>query len=346
MKTKLKCIVLLGTILFSLMSWADVNVFDRPFYLVKKQSRTQELIDQVVEDIFNSPLKETLCGTYRDSFSLSFAMGVTSATAKRIYESCPKVNFSKTPLIKGFQKIYYINVDEKNSLAIDSWTTNSNKTFLFLTKNSSLEELKQMLVHEMAISMDGKSSLNVFRYKGLENISSETQIDGNLEDALSFSMYKSVAYSFAAMRAFNVEKLVDGIKTSDDHASCTDKFLKILNLFDKQYSTYNFDNRLTDIIDVALDSSYDASVTDRPRNFNSQLKKILSEKLVAGKERKQTFCQYMATPFFSTNYNSVFHASGPRPRIGGGTIVSPTDTHTNLFDQINSDIEDRKLIGQ
>jgi hypothetical protein len=336
-------------------SWADSNIFNRPFYKVTPESRTQVLIDSSIESIFKSQIKNDLCSVYQNEFILAYSLGITQSKAKQIYQSCPVLAPSDMKLAKRFRKQYLVGFDNDSSLDIISWTSKINKTYIFVNNELSKEDLSHVLVHEMAISLDAKMNMYYTTYMSIEGLypPSIGKINGvylppnlsasedNLRIAFNSANYKPIAYTFAAMRAFNVESMVENKNTDtiNNQQACKDTFNKLFPLFENSMDEYEIKPKNLDINDMLMSMLDEKQLNISPANLKTMLETLLDEHLLVEKPNKISFCQYMATPKLTNKTFLSLFASGPRPRIGGGWNSDPKQ----IGEDINLDLHEHLI---
>jgi hypothetical protein len=336
-------------------SWADSNIFNRPFYKVTPESRTQVLIDSSIESIFKSQIKNDLCSICQNELILAYSLGITQSKAKQIYQSCPVLAPSDMRLAKRFPKQYLLGIDNDNSLDIVSWTSKINKTYIFTNNELTQKDLTRILAHEMAISLDAKMNMYYTTYMSIEGLyppsigkikgvylpSNLSSSEDKLRIAFNSANYKPIAYTFAAMRAFNVEALVENktTETINNHKACKDSFNKLFPLFENSMDAYEIKPKIMDVNNLLLSLLDDNQLNKAPENLKSTLDSLLENHLMVEKPNKISFCQYMATPKLTNKTLLSLFASGPRPRIGGGWNSNPKQ----IIDDINLDLQEHLI---
>jgi hypothetical protein len=207
----------------------------------------------------------------------------------------------------------------------------------------------------MAISLDAKMNMYYTTYMSIEGLyppsigkikgvylpSNLSSSEDNLRIAFNSANYKPIAYTFAAMRAFNVEALVEN-KTTDtinNQKACKDSFNKLFPLFENSMDAYEIKPKIMDVNNLLLSLLDDNQLNKAPENLKSTLDSLLENHLMVEKPNKISFCQYMATPKLTNKTMLSLFASGPRPRIGGGWNSDPKQ----IIDDINLDLQEHLI---
>lgn len=270
-----------------------------------------EAINSTITEIFKSPLHDDLCMLYSNPKNLIRALGVDDRTAKEIFKSCSQSNDAVSP--KVVPKKYFVLRNKNSEYALESWTTNYNRTIIYIDDEMTLSSLKQILMHELAISVDAKTNILFSTYQKFERQSEPNQ---RLYRALVSSTYRPIALSFATLRAFMLEAKMLGKQTEISHEKCDKTFREILSLFQKSIIP------LTSVSDDIIfgDLSEMMSTANIPNDLEALLRENLLDPsfVIPTASGKKTFCQYMATPLLTNKSYRSFHANGPRPRTDGG----------------------------
>jgi hypothetical protein len=312
-----------------------------------------QLIEEAIDEIFlNRSLRPTMCVLFRNYESISITLGITIRKSIEIFQSCQaEFNYPVVGVLaKIFTRKYFLIEDEDNLLPFDSWTNYNNETFLVINKQTSKDDLRKLLLHEIAISMDAKTNMLLSGFFFQEGQHSShidhsvvvmipgpngmTKEERELKQALDFSANASISMTFATLRAFAIEYIADhGTKAWDQantHDQCTQRFIEIykqisqINLVqlkdDKSmqgllasYLEKNISLSENQILPIILDANLKIP---RPTSDQSWWASIFSRQSSA--DVGMTFCQYMAYPRLSSKSVHSFYSLGPRPRIGGG----------------------------
>lgn len=303
-------------------SWRDQAVLVRP------NSPMQKLIDDLVIEIFESPLQKALCTSYMNSSSVAYSLGVSLEAAHLAFKGCAEQPMRPSKTLK---KQYYIALESQSDL--DSWTDFGNRTYLFLDQDITREKLKAILIHELGISLDAKANMLYTTY--LRYLLSQQQVsqgmvvvdvthlsedEKKLQGAFNQSTWRPVSLAFATMRAFRLELISQGLPQPSDHSTCVANFLRTFEVV-KNLPTPPRSAEVDSISEILAET---ASLRSAPRSIeeeNKMLEDLLSENLKIKdlQGQKRTFCQFMAQPLLTgrTLYN-IF-GTGPRPRLTGGS---------------------------
>lgn len=348
-------LLILQTTLTTEVLAANPLVSSGKTFKVLPGSATQELIDRAVEITFNSPMRKDLCSVYQHPYILSYSVGITVGTAERIYRSCPPNKNPTLTMPKIFQKQYFLVKDPKNSQKIQSWTSQDNKTFIFLDPDMDFEDFKNVIAHELAISLDAKTNMMLTTYYVFQNMNSRdvgnmriislpsnlSKNDELLRQAFNASTYHTISLTFATLRALNFESLVEGKPLEDllaDHTTCSRHFYDVFKIFQDNPEQFKENaNSIYGELGNVL------SMSNTPENVYKTLNFLLSPSLKLPASGNITFCQYMATPLLSNKSVWSFSANGPRPRVGGGW--EPKKDQREKLERIFQDeIKTKKLI--
>jgi hypothetical protein len=341
----MKIILLLGFLIlqisFNIQALAaNQLVTSGETYKVLPGSSTQDLIDRAVEDTFRSPMKNDLCAVYQHPQILAYSVGVTAGAAEKIYRDCPRSNNSALRMPKIFQKQYFIVQDSKNSQKIQSWTSQDNKTFIFLDPNMDYAEFKNVIAHEMAIALDAKANMLLTTYYMYEGASGGSSANKNLRAAFNASTFHAISLTFVTLRALQFEELIkeNGSQSNLDHATCSRRFFEIFKLFQDRPDLFKEDTN-----SLYGDFNEILSLSNTPSDIYQTLNFILSPSLKMPKSRGLTFCQYMSSPLFTNKTAFSFSSGGPRPRVGGGWEPKP-NSQEKLEKIFQAEIKNKKLI--
>lgn len=324
-------------------------------YEVKPGSASFRLIEEAIRELFDSHIKATLCQVFQTPTDIYTALGVSKETADRISrEKCKhQFNLNNGPQI--FVRKYFFIFDESHSSSVHSWTTVMNETLLFVDPGMTKGDLRSLLLHEFAISMDAKVNMNLVKYIVLEKISTPgveapavitikpfNDEELGLRLAFQHSLYQPASYAFSTMRAFNFESLADNVVAGSmvNHKICVQQFKYLFNYYEKNK------NLAPDPDAMQTHFSLAESKMNTPKDVEKLFSEILNVKLrIEHQDVQFTFCQYMAIPLLSAESKWSFEAHGPRPRVTGGWNAegqgSFDDEPTN-----SSKEEEQKIIGR
>src|SRR4051812_24320458 len=120
MKILFSCLSLLLTTLLSLQAHALPKSFDESdAFEVTVGSQSLALIEQAVESIFNSPMKDTLCHVFGNYISFASAVGITLQKSQQLMSTCPKDSFHQL-LTKPLSKRYFLIFSDEPPKEIES----------------------------------------------------------------------------------------------------------------------------------------------------------------------------------------------------------------------------------
>ena len=287
-------------------------------------SEAHKLIEKAISEIYRSPLKETMCELYSTPLFFSHALGVSFSLARDLISTCKNTTQPSNSPPKAFAKKYYLSLDSDANLPIQSWTTGNNRTIIYADNKLDFLGLKNILLHEIAIAHDAKMNMMYTTFEAYfrsqpfyyvfftpANLDEKNE---HLQKAFNASTYHPLAFTFATMRAFNVEALANGHEqdTALSHDKCVATFLELLPMHLKNIDSLKADDntfagRLASVV----------SSSNEPQNLTQTLDDLLNADFKVPTSKGETFCQFMATPALTGKSHMSFFGSGPRPRIGG-----------------------------
>ncbi|WP_415063922.1 hypothetical protein [Bdellovibrio sp.] len=321
-------ILILGLLLyFSLHAYAE-NDWKAHSVPVMPDSELQHMIDEITIELFRSPIKEALCTTYMNTYSVYHSLGVSLRAAQQAFSECQEIPRAPSKILR---KQYYLSFVSAPTL--DSWTDFGNRTYLFVDDNMTREHLKSMLLHEMAISLDAKTNMlytTYLTYLASANsntsgflfidISNLNDYEKTLQAAFNQATWKPISMTFAALRAFNLELAANGTPQLSNHQSCVTSFMEILTKIKTLPAPPKSEG--VDQIGELLAETVSNKTTPTSKEHEAQiLEFLLSDRLTLKDIQKKevTFCQFMTQPLLTgrTLYN--LFGAGPRPRLTGGS---------------------------
>ena len=308
------------------------------------------MIDQAIGEIFQTQVKGLLCSAYQSAPNLSYALGVSSDKALEIMNKCTFFKGLTGAFPKNLNKKYFLILDPDKKSEVQSWTTMSNETYIWVDSELNLDLLKKILAHEIAISLDAKFNMTWSNYVVYQNylegkdkdpvvyiyLDQMTKTEKNLMKAFQLASQSSVALSFATLRALTFEKYLEGrpFSATEDHKLCADKFRKLYTFFNEHPS--NFEKSSASAEEILMNSI--ANMTEGLYSkMDLDIEWLLDPSLKMTRT-EETFCQYMAKPALSTKAQFSLYAKGPRPRVIGGW----DKIGTNNQEQIQNPLIDRE----
>lgn len=288
---------------------------------VKPESEIQKKIDALVIEVFKSPIRQRLCQVLGSSLAIKNSFGVSDSAAVDANHLCQRKERLELGLGRTMPKKYFVVPYARPD--VESWTDLGNRTYFFLSENTSDFEFRNMLLHELAISLDSKFGQFFISYvRNQNNFKKLSSPRAALEEAFRIAVWLPVANTFASMRAFAFEQSVLGKSSNLTHLQCAEKFHYIFNHvsqipdLEALNKSNEIDHILTDLVDSF--SSYLAPRSDSDRE--QKLKFILNKDLLIYDEGQNiTFCQYMAKYSLTNTTRQNVTANGPRPRLTGGS---------------------------
>ncbi|MFZ4404583.1 MAG: hypothetical protein ACOYOK_10825, partial [Pseudobdellovibrionaceae bacterium] len=282
-------------------------------------------------------------------------LGAPTSDAINFFEKCRKnfeQHFSTQPdgsSIGGKiwpRQVYFV-LTEDNNFMLDSWTTDQNETFFFIHPKTTELSFTLSMIHEFAISFDGKYNFNLMKYLIYEEMikadrnkqraltlimvdPKSTNDKDDFELRLKMSMDPIIALGFAVLRAeyFEDKFLYDKkiiSKVDLDRKYSKNCYERLENLSQQLFNIstwidYNNSrkNKLTAILEnYSIDGGTISKKVDKIQtdNFIQFMKK--NPFSVKSQNQEFEFCQYMSIPFLMP-FTYSFGAEGPRPRTTGG----------------------------
>ena len=345
-------VILIILTLCSQISWANLDWMNKA-ELIKPESDSQKLIDEIAKEIFSGPHHSDLCTVFTDSYNIHFSIGLSQETADEIAQSCPLGNKS-TELSKYFKKSYYFVSEAFANL--DSWTDTTNRTYIFTDQELTREKLKSIILHEIAIAIDAKSNMlltTYWLYKAHAKNHTATTINitmpQNLNDeeeklkkAFNLSTWSPISLTFATLRAFEFEARNNHSQYIQNHQQCVSKFNEIYSIIKKipdfqpqdqikvisDGSNANSGDTINAAINMLASSLINSatnsiSMSNAPTDPNQEYENldfILNQdlKIVDLNNNTVSFCEFMAQPLIVNRTLYSFFSRGPRPRTTGG----------------------------
>lgn len=308
------------------------------FVLVTHEHPLQQEIDKIFNEFLSSKLSETFCGILRNPVSASYSFGMSPSAALLAFRNCKSVDSSD--IAKRFPKKYILSWDKPAGL--DSWTSLANETTIFYADNLDYNRLKSILLHELAVTSDAKSSMNYIRYatyqyKSQSKKSKNGSVYVDLNDpevkainkAFNIANWPLIHLSLASLRGFAFEGLYHtGEVPIQSHKQCVKEVTQIFHLVEKSNYLLHADklksqNPSTQALEglfqdmLSLFSSRELDEMTLEQGLNYILDSSLKLKDHSGKSI--TFCQYMTLPLISNQNVDSFFSHGPRPRLTGGS---------------------------
>lgn len=287
--------------------------------LITINSELQTKIDLAAKEIFSSKLHKPLCNVFSTAINITFSIGVSSNVANEISNSCSN-DHQYQGLSKYSPKKYYIV--QEGFANLDSWTDTENRTFIFTDQELTDSKLKAIIAHEIAIAVDGKTNMFFTTYLAY-NAKSDNVITNHLalEKAFNFSTYEPVSLTFSAMRAFEIESIIENkISIVNDHTQCVQKFNQIYEVvknIPKNFTANTGNLLLQSLLSNISVQSESISAEEEFSNLKHILSKDIKIEDLDGKTI--TFCEYMAKPLITNKTHRTALSRGPRPRTTGGS---------------------------
>lgn len=321
----------LTLLLLSAWSWNvwATSAWQKTAYPVKASAELQAQIDDITAEIFNSPLKSTLCGIYMDPNSASHSLGISLDAAHTIYKGCPGKNSGGTTKIMA--KNYYLSFEPSNGL--DSWTDYGNRTFIFADATLGRQKLKSIIVHEIAMATDTKTNMlytTYLMYRNQVPASEGQQVvvqgelsaqEKSLQQAFNMAGWRPLSMTFATLRAFNIERALNNQKfTTDSHGACVSEFMSIFKTM-KSLPEVPTSEQADQIAEMLASAVSKAAAPQSPEHEKQIVDFLMAPNLQLKDHQghRMSFCQFMTRPMLTSNLTFSFFGSGPRPRLTGGS---------------------------
>lgn len=319
----------LACVLYSINSFAQASNYilqaipllpaDARFVEISANTTLGNRIDQATLRIFSSPTGKKFCGavindyqTFKNSFFLN------TSYAKKAFILC-KGHFATKRIFRLFPKKYFLALSESNNFIADGWTTPRNETFLFIAKSEFTDDrLTRTLIHELAISLDGKEQIGFLGI--LDSTNLNIQLDDQSCNSIPLIRDGQIKHTLSTLRAFDVERQISNelkIPLPTGFAdwkkiSCEDKMIFMSSYVEK------FSIKAEGFVNSSIDKAKCANTLSYPDTMSMHEKiKTLSETIFTFSDgSKQNACDYLSSglPFFP----GVSLRGGPGPRIGGG----------------------------
>ncbi|WP_413586988.1 hypothetical protein [Bdellovibrio sp. HCB274] len=292
---------------------------------VQTSSKFQKQIDKALSQVFMGKLHGTFCLVFQNQESLSHSLGASTPTAAALRQTCPRNTESNALSTKLDPKVYLISFDGPRDL--DSWTDAKNRTFIFVNENLSQQRLKSILLHEISIALDAKYNFTIRDYlRELERREySPVGNLNNLESAFISSMWRPIAQTFSALRAFNVEAANNGLNsitlTANSCASRFHQIFKIVRGISYTAPAMTVETMLNNPQELLIARQSEAVAPQNASDEQQLLRELTSPafQIRDFTGRQVSFCEFMAAPALTSNALGSFTSNGPRPRLTGGS---------------------------
>ncbi|GEM_PF-6997074 len=350
----------LGFFLFVPLAQAHLSNEFMDRYHIYRLSQDSEFfreIEDVTTDIVLNSGFSFFCDLLWSPEVTRHLTGLSESQSLNLYKSCGhhrQTNHFAGEITKTFQREYYVAYDPKGLSPVQSWTTYDNKTLIFVDQNLTWARLRNILAHELAISVDGKNGMMYGTYLSHQRASRKhlTNKERQLQHRFNLAAHRQISFALAALRATVAEQMMlDNIKhplVTLDHSACRQAFLSIYYVMKKnpELTLGKGGDGFNEMLASSMDSIAETF------GMENSIKEILDETLTFNDEdKKVTFCTYMSRPLFSAKSAYSFMAAGPRPKVTGGWLRS-TDEKTiripkesqNIYDRIQKDLKNGKVI--
>lgn len=329
-------------------------------YQIYKLSQDSEFfreIEDVTTDIVLNSGFTFFCDLMWSPEATRHLTGLSEPQSLNLYKSCDRhrqTNRFASEITKTFQREYYVAYDPRGLSPVQSWTTYDNKTVIFVDQNLTRTKLRNILAHELAISVDGKNGMmygTYLSYQGDSRKHFEIK-ERQLQHRFNLATHRQISFAFAAIRATVAEQIMlDNIKrplVTRDHSACQQAFLSIYNVMKNNpaLTTGKGGEGFNEMLATSLDNYAETF------GMENAIQEILDETLTLNDQNQEvTFCTYMSRPLFSAKSAYSFMAAGPRPKVTGGwsrtadekTIRIPKES-LNIYDRIQKDLKNGKAI--
>ncbi len=171
-----------------------------------------------------------------------------------------------------------------------------------------------------------------------------------MQRAFNWATWKPASATFAALRAFDLEMYVARKKLLiESHSDCVSGFKSLLSQVKKFPAT----PKLSEVDSMAEAISELTSNKWAPTSTQQELKVIeflMSSQLQLQDTQGKTmsFCQFMTYPYLIGRSTYNFLATGPRPRLTGGSggqgmLLEGWGQDLEKFNSIDSRIDNQKI---
>lgn len=296
---------------------------DAEIRLVEPGSAFSHRIDELILKILKSPSGRTFCGAIGpEPLNFRRAFFINDRLVTEGYQVC-EGSFAPRTIHVPFQKKYFVSETLTTDFPADGWTTPRNETFLFLNKHEiSDERISRTLIHELAVSLDGKENFGFGGFVRIGNLG--IQEDQNACSIVPIVRQGRIKQALSAIRAFDLERKISeelGFQLPVKFANwqgktCPEKVLFMaaaMRDFKQSMAAETFVNSLMDQPMCLAGSSPMSS-----QNLSlKESAEILDNTTLTFADRTQT----SACDYFTDGISFVPGLSfrgGPGPRIGGG----------------------------
>ncbi len=297
-------------------------------------------------NIFRSPIGKDLCKAVegravedREFSMLPVLIGNAAELSGLIVTHCKKEKDSERPEIsyafngarssrEVFPRAFVIYLEGRDEYPVGSWTTSLNLTVLFIGKNTDWEEVRAMIVHEFAISLDSKFGLLATSISALEKTYSTGEHadyallpSGPRMDLLNKLSSRTWSSFFAMMRARQVEKMSEHYEDTE-LKSCGEDLREVYHKYgDSMWSVlgskeYGVENPQAKIPKVGNKDAL-CYATGECYPLNKLIEDLEEENMnVTWLGEEISVCDFFRTPLLGLGRFSFF-SRGPRPPKAG-----------------------------
>lgn len=312
-------------------------------------SQNQELQNRInlsTGEVIRGFLGQHFCQFVLTDIEIASLLGTSIDYSSTIKDICIqkkiKSNYRVSQKMKIWNRSFYFAKNKNQSKNIMSWTNQNAQTFVFkMATEINDQELKEVLTHELAILLDGKSTFMYTSYLILKEqlATNKTDIvinisdfDPNMKNIFNGLANDKVNLSLSTMRAYNIELLSQGIEPKT--LLNPDQCIRAFNYWYKQFSSEKIS--LPDI-------SFSSEVENNLIRFYSDLTKLIGNneqvQLALDKINDKSFliydpqiktntslCQFMARPLLSFDSVHNFWSNGPRPNPSDWACIQGEDS--------------------
>jgi hypothetical protein len=297
--------------------------YEELFEITENNHTDQMQLQFSLNQIFIGPAYQKLCDLFNSPADLTYSSGLNSSDAELFFVRCGKHQFT-TELSKKNKKRYFLFSQTSTVMKkYDSWTDTENTTYLNENLFKNTDHLTNALLHELAITHDLKMSS-----KGISSKYGVNFFDSN-QKYFDLATQRPIAYSFAAVRAFNFEQN----KTSQNHRECKSNFLAIFNSMPKN-TIYFFESDQAELKNLNRSKIY---LQKNANEVLTDLNTLLNDRLILDKKSGMTFCQFMSEPELDGSMLNTLLSSGPKPWVVGGW-----NTDMKRFDQSQNTVNPKR----
>lgn len=316
---------------------------------VDENEHLHKYIDEIFLEMISTPFGQSLCfGFGDDNEPIRDLLGVQEKTSNIIAKSCygylsKKISKSEIANLKPlnkFKKSYVFVFNSKLENQLDSWTSMTNVTYIFVDHLMTRVDLFKRVLHEFYVSYDqkflfGNQTANYIlssNYKVSSTNYFGRGSQSELKEIAGVHPYPLIKSSFLVMRAtlfelwvlnefqkhkgalkeVNFSKLYDKI-TNDCESVLEDTMNSLfkyqLHLLPFEYSILPVEIRAYEAQNLLLNEKAPKIISNIFRESKLQLIDLESKD-------KYSACQYLSIPELGNL--STFYSRGPRPRIKTG----------------------------